>query len=150
MTFSVPTLWLIAAVVLGLCELLVGTFYLLLLGVAALVGALAAFAGASLEIQCSIASAVVLMGGIFLAKYRARHKADALSQANDNLDIGQIVTVTGWNEDGTAQVSYRGALWKAVTQDRNRRVSGVFTIVGISGSVLVLKLHEESVRKEEK
>ena len=29
MTVSVPTLWLIAAVVLGLSELLVGTFYLL-------------------------------------------------------------------------------------------------------------------------
>ena len=52
MTVSVPTLWLIAAVVLGLSELLVGTFYLLLLGVAALVGAIVALAGFALEIQC--------------------------------------------------------------------------------------------------
>lgn len=65
MTVSVPTLWLIAAVVLGLSELLVGTFYLLLLGVAALVGAIVALAGFALEIQCLIAAAVVLVGGSY-------------------------------------------------------------------------------------
>lgn len=97
MTVSVPTLWLIAAVVLGLSELLVGTFYLLLLGVAALVGALAAFAGFALEIQCLIAAAVVLVGGVILARYRAHHKKDARGLANDNLDIGQTVTVAHWN-----------------------------------------------------
>ena len=82
MTVSVPTLWLIAAVVLGLSELLVGTFYLLLLGVAALVGALAAFAGFALEIQCLIAAAVVLVGGVIIARYRDHHKKDARSAAN--------------------------------------------------------------------
>ena len=89
MTVSVPTLWLIAAVVLGLSELLVGTFYLLLLGVAALVGAIVALAGFAPEIQCLIAAAVVLVGGVILARYRAHHKKDAKGLANDNLDIGQ-------------------------------------------------------------
>ena len=148
MTVSVPTLWLIAAVVLGLSELLVGTFYLLLLGVAALVGALAAFAGFALEIQCLIAAAVVLVGGVILARYRAHHKKDARGLANVNVDIGQTVTVAQWNEDGTACVSYRGAQWKVRTGHQSERTPGIFTIVGVTGSVLVLKRRESNVRED--
>ena len=150
MTFSVPTLWLIAAVVLGLSELLVGTFYLLLLGVAALVGALAALAGFTLESQCLIAAAVVLVGGLFLARYRAHHKKDARGEANDNLDIGQTVTVARWDEDGTTSVSYRGAAWKARAMHPNEKTPGIFTIVGVTGSVLVLKRRDSNVREEGK
>ena len=150
MTVSVPTLWLIAAVVLGLSELLVGTFYLLLLGVAALVGAIVALAGFALEIQCLLAAAVVLVGGVILARYRAHHKKDAKGLANDNLDIGQTVTVARWDEDGTASVSYRGAQWKARTEHQNERTPGIFTIVGVTGSVLVLKRRDSNVREEGK
>ena len=119
-----------------------------MLGVAALVGALAAFAGFALEIQCLIAAAVVLVGGVILARYRAHHKKDARGLANDNLDIGQTVTVAHWNEDGTACVSYRGAQWKVRTEHQSERTPGIFTIVGVTGSVLVLKRRESNVRED--
>ncbi|HAN55027.1 MAG TPA: NfeD-like family protein 1, partial [Betaproteobacteria bacterium] len=33
--------------------------------------------------------------------------------ADNNLDLGQPVTVSAWRDDGTARVSYRGAEWDA-------------------------------------
>ena len=149
MTVSVPTLWLIAAVILGLSELLVGTFYLLLLGLAALVGAFAALAGFSIEIQCLIVALLVLVGGVLLARYHAHRKSNA-KDAADNFDIGQTVTISHWEKDGTAQVSYRGALWKARTENRADDAPGVFTIVGVTGSVLIVKRCDRTVREESK
>lgn len=150
MTVSVPTLWLIAAVILGLSELLVGTFYLLLLGLAALVGAFAALAGFSIEIQCLIVALLVLVGGVLLARYHAHRKINAKDAADDNFDIGQTVTISHWEKDGTAQVSYRGALWKARTENRVDDAPGVFTIVGVAGSVLIVKRRDRTVREESK
>ena len=144
MDWSITTWWFIAAVVLGLSELLVGTFYLLLLGVGALCGALVSLAGFSLDIQCFVAAIVILVGGIALARYHAKAKLKTQDIKADNLDIGQTVTVKEWNEDHTASVSYRGATWQAVAKDGEKLEPGVFVIVEVRGSKLVVAQKENA------
>lgn len=144
MDWSITTWWFIAAVVLGLSELLVGTFYLLLLGVGALCGALVSLAGFSLDIQCFVAAIVILVGGIALARYHAKAKLKTQDIKADNLDIGQTVTVKKWNEDHTASVSYRGATWQATLKEGEKPESGVFVIVEVRGSKLVVAQKENA------
>lgn len=144
MDWSITTWWFIAAVVLGLSELLVGTFYLLLLGVGALCGALVSLAGFSLDIQCFVAAIVILVGGIALARYHAKAKLKTQDIKADNLDIGQTVTVKKWNEDHTASVSYRGATWQATLKEGEKPEPGVFVIVEVRGSKLVVAQKENA------
>lgn len=138
MGWSVTTWWIIAAVILGLSELLVGTFYLLLLAVGAICGALVSLAGFSLDLQCFVAAVVILLGGIALARYHAKAKKKLQNREADNLDIGQTVIVKKWNEDKTASVSYRGAIWQVLAQEGTKLEPGVFVIVHVRGSKLVV------------
>ena len=55
MTMSVAWAWWIVAAVLVGAELLTGTFYLLAIGMAVAFGGVAAFAGASLPMQFTVA-----------------------------------------------------------------------------------------------
>ena len=138
MELSITTCWLIAAVVLGLSELLVGTFYLLLLAIGALCGALVSFSGMGLSAQCFTAAVVILVGGIFLAKFHAKRKREEKPTEVDNLDIGQTVTVASWKEDRTASATYRGASWQVVAKEGVDLVPGTFKIVEVRGSKLVV------------
>ncbi len=138
MELSITTCWLIAAVVLGLSELLVGTFYLLLLAIGALCGALVGFSGMGVSAQCFTAAAVILVGGIFLAKFHAKRKREEKPAAVDNLDIGQSVTVTEWKADRTATALYRGATWQVVAREGADLIPGTFKIIEVRGSKLVV------------
>ena len=62
MTLTPTVIWLIAAAVLGIIELMASTFYLLVLAVAALVGSGFAFFDLPIEWQV-VAFAVVAIGG---------------------------------------------------------------------------------------
>lgn len=138
MDWSVTTWWLIAATLLGLSELLVGTFYLLLLSLGALCAATASYLGVALEMQCLLFSVVILVGGIALARFHARRKKARAVDPADDLDVGQCVTVKNWKADETAEVSYRGALWQAVAAQGTERIPGVFKIEKVDGPRLVL------------
>lgn len=104
-------LWAAAGLILVIAELLTGTFYLLVLGIAALAGALVAFFGLGLWGQ-AIASAVIAVGGvIWIHQRRTRMEPAAMSSP----DLGQPVSWESWlNErDRLARVRYRGASWDA-------------------------------------
>ena len=103
---SEPTLWWLVGGGLVAAELLIGTFYLLMLATGAVAAALAAHAGASLTLQLVFA-ALVGGGAVVLWHWkRARHSKEPAAQANPNvnLDIGETVHITAWNPDGTASV----------------------------------------------
>ena len=68
--------WLIAGFVLVITELVTGTFYLLVIGIAAFVAAVAAYLGAGLWVQAIIAS-VVLVVGVALVSQRKLGAPDA-------------------------------------------------------------------------
>ena len=103
--------WLIAGCALIIAELLSGTFYLLILGIAAFAGAVAGYSGLAFSIQVL---AVVLAAIAGLARLRMHvRKGDAGSMKS--LDAGQIVVLDAWvhRGNGHARVRYRNTLWDA-------------------------------------
>jgi membrane protein implicated in regulation of membrane protease activity len=127
--------WVIAGVVLIVAELLTGTFYLLILGIAAFVAAAVAYLGGGLLIQVVIAGAIAIAGVLWI---RARHKASA-QPAMPSLDVGQPVTLDSWvnRDDRLARVKYRDALWDAVVEGEFRGDAGeVFYIRAVDGNRL--------------
>jgi membrane protein implicated in regulation of membrane protease activity len=106
-------LWAIAGFVLIIAELLTGTFYLLVLGVAALVGAGVAFAGGAFWLQAILTSAAALIGIYLVHMWWQRHPKDPKTEVH--LDVGQSVTLESWvdQSQGAARVKYRGSSWDA-------------------------------------
>ncbi|MDE1947904.1 MAG: NfeD family protein, partial [Burkholderiales bacterium] len=113
MDWSVSAPWWIATGVLVAAELASGTFYLLMLAIGCVAGALAALAGVEMSLQIAT-GAVVGAAATALLRWRrgrAARPAPADSNRDVNLDIGQVVEVTHWDEAHSARVNYRGAGW---------------------------------------
>ncbi|RZA29274.1 MAG: NfeD family protein [Lysobacteraceae bacterium] len=131
--------WLVAAGVLVIAELFTGTFYLLMIAVGASAGALAAWSGASGPVQTLAAAAVGLAATAVL--HRSRFGKPARSEAtrdrNVNLDIGQRVAVSAW-QDGRARVMYRGALWDVELGPGALPEAGDYRIVEVLGNRLIV------------
>jgi membrane protein implicated in regulation of membrane protease activity len=136
-------IWAIAGFVLIIAELLTGTFYLLVLGVAALVGALVAFLGGEFWLQAIFTAAAALIGIYLVHAWWLKHPKQ--SEAENSLDVGQTVTFEGWvNEaSGTARVKYRGSTWDAkVTGDAASPLAAnaTLTIRGLDQGVLLVSV----------
>src|SRR5262245_45572314 len=127
--------WLVGGVALIIAELATGTFYLLVLGVAALVAAGVAYWGGGFIVEV-IAAGVVAVGGVFWIRSR---KLAAAAPPMPSLDVGQPVTLDSWvsRDDRHARVKYRDALWDAVVDGEFRGEAGeVFYIRSVSGNTL--------------
>ena len=94
-------MWWIAAAALVAAELLTGTFYLLVVGVALAFGGVAAWFDASVPLQWLIAAALGVIGTVMLQRWK-RNLAHR-TPAQQGLDIGQMVQVQSWGPDGTAR-----------------------------------------------
>ena len=91
---------------LGLAALLIGELatgsVLFAAGGPGLAGGVAAWLNAGLEWQLLACGVVVLLGLVILRKTRVLKSVDAASNADVNLDIGQIVSVEAWSDNRTA------------------------------------------------
>lgn len=126
--------WGLAAILVG-AELLTGTFYLLVIGLAFAVGGALAWAGAGLPWQLAITAVLAVAGT--LAAHRWRRGRGAPPSLPD-LDVGHEVRVEAWHADGRARVAYRGSQWDAqVESSATQRRERMF-IAGVRGSVLIL------------
>ena len=138
---SASTAWWVAAGVLVAAELLSGSFYLLMLALGAVAGALCAHAGLSLNLQ--IASAAVLGGAAVAGCYAWRRSRPAGPTANENpdvlLDVGSRVQVARWQADGTARVNYRGADWDVRYIGPPPATAGAHVIRSVQGNQLLLE-----------
>ena len=130
-------LWLIVAFVLVIVEVMTGTFYLLVLGVAAFAGALAAFLGAGAFAQVACAGIVAILG---LVAVNRRHKSrPAASQNDHSLDVGQVVTLESWLDQNVkrVRVKYRGTAWDAqINGDANVQIGDSLFICSAQGNIL--------------
>ncbi|QGZ38314.1 membrane protein implicated in regulation of membrane protease activity [Pseudoduganella flava] len=136
-------MWLIAAGLLVALELFSGTFYLLMVALGALAGALVAFLRIDLPGQMLAASVVAIVATVLMRRSRAGKpaKSDAARDPNVNLDIGQSVHVPRWegHQDGhTARVMYRGALWDVELLHGTPAEPGTFHIREVRGSRLIV------------
>ena len=135
------TRWWVLAGLLVAAELLSGTFFVLMLALAAAAGALAAHAGLTFSAQLAAAGlcALLTVGGWAWVRLRRRARS---SQSNPDvvLDVGQTVQVSAWQPDGTAQVHYRGAQWLAVASSApGERRPGPHRIRAVQGNRLVIE-----------
>ncbi len=138
---SESTLWWLLAGGAVALELVTGTFYLLMLAVGMVAGALAAHLGASVMLQI-VVSAVVGGGAVALWHFkRSKDPKPAAANANRDvqMDIGETVHVQQWNEDATASVKYRGAQWTVELADRQAVPQpGLFKVRQLNGNRLVV------------
>jgi membrane protein implicated in regulation of membrane protease activity len=106
--------WTVAGFALVIAELVTGTFYLLVIGIGAFAGALAAWLGAGLLLQSGVGSVVAIAGAYVVHLWHARQPAGDPQHGNF-LDRGQPVVLEGWaNETARiARVQYRGTTWDA-------------------------------------
>ncbi len=106
--------WVVAGFVLVIAELVTGTFYLLVVGVGAFVGALAAWLGGN-ELVQAVAGGAVAIGGVFFVHHWHRRNRAGESEGANLLDRGQPVVLEGWTNEQAhiARVKYRGTSWDA-------------------------------------
>ena len=99
--------WLLLGLALVIVELLTGTFYLLVLGVAAFGAGAVAWSGVGFAAQSIAAAVVALAGAYFVHAYRARNAAQQMAP----IDAGQPANFESWIDQpaGLARVRYRGA-----------------------------------------
>jgi membrane protein implicated in regulation of membrane protease activity len=127
--------WAIGGIALIIAELITGTFYLLVIGIAALAGAAVAYAHFSFWTQAVVAAAIAIIGVVFVTRLRKTH----LSSPGISLDVGQSVVLDAWvNEKGRhARVRYRNALWDArVLDEQGAEAGSTLYITRVEGSTL--------------
>lgn len=129
-------LWWIAAAILVGVEMMTGTFYLLVLAVAAIGGGFLAYFGVDFWLQVAGTTILAVAGTYLLHEWKKKNATQPKLSAN--LDVGQRVRVNEWRDDGTARVSYRGTQWDAILETDVTPRSEQMVIVGTRGSQLVL------------
>ena len=104
-------IWAVIGLVLVIVELLTGTFYLLMLGVAAFGAAGAAWLGYDFAVQSIVGSVVAAVGCYGVHVYRKRNRAEQMPP----IDSGMPASFESWVDIGArlARVRYRGASWDA-------------------------------------
>jgi len=128
-------LWAILGFALVIVELLTGTFYLLMLAIAAFGAALAAWLGQPFGIQALVAAAVSAAGCYGVHVYRAKNTKEQMAP----VDAGQPASFENWIDQGArlARVRYRGASWDALVDGEGSVDSGAMLyVVTANGNTL--------------
>jgi len=128
-------LWLLAGLALVIAELVTGTFYLLVLGMAAFGAGAAAWLGTGFPAQAIAAVVVAGVGAYLVHAYRARNAAQQMR----SIDAGQPANFESWVDQaaGLARVRYRGASWEARLEGGDAPQPGaVLYVLAAEGNML--------------
>jgi len=132
---DIPLAWLVAGVALIVAELVTGTFFLLVLGIAALVGSGIGYAGGALVWQSLVAAVVAVAGVVWVHRY----KRTLGPKRMQGLDVGQPAAFESWvnKSAGHARVKYRDALWDAqIAGDASGEPGEILYVVSVDGNTL--------------
>ncbi|MGA8049375.1 MAG: NfeD family protein [Burkholderiales bacterium] len=127
--------WLIAGFILVIVELVTGTFYLLVLGIACFAGAGLAYTGGVFAWQALVAAAVAVAGVVWVRRYKKTIEPKRMQ----GLDFGQPAAFDSWvNKDaGQARVKYRDTLWDAqIAGDVAGERGEILYVTSIDGNAL--------------
>jgi len=131
--------WAVVGLVLVIVELLTGTFYLLVLGIAAFGAALAAWLGLQFSAQSIVAALIGAIGCYGVHLYRARNRAEQMAP----IDAGMPASFESWLDAGArlARVRYRGATWDARVEGSDAIEPGatVFVVAADGNTLTVAK-----------
>jgi|SRR5690606_23085738 len=132
--------WWLAALILGIVEMLTGTFYLLVLALGCAAAGGIALAGGSFTLQL-LAAAVCSIAGWALI-WRGRRLSDARQDpaADLVLDVGARIQIEHWDEPHRTIARYRGAAWQVELADAAGPSGrpGPHVIRGVVGNRLVV------------
>lgn len=119
--------WGVLGLVLVIAELLTGTFYLLMLGIAAFGASAAAGLGQPFAVQTVIAFVVAAAGCYGVHVWRAKHHSEQMPQ----IDAGMPASFESWVDPGArlARVRYRGASWDARVEGADALEAGATVYV---------------------
>jgi len=134
---NLPIIWIVIAVILLGAEMLTGTFYLLVMGIAAAAGAIAAWAGAPLELQVALGIGIAGVGAFIVSRWHKNRHMRA-KPADDNMEIGQIVVWEDSYPDGAWKVRYRGSQWQAQPASPQVDSAQTLIIVETRGNLLIV------------
>lgn len=134
---SPAVFWMIAAIAAGCAEMFVGTFYLLAIAAGGFVAAALAWADFSLAVQLAGFAAATFAGASGAALLRRRQGDEA--QRIQHPDVGRLVMVERVDALGSAQVRYRGAVWRASAADGRALSPGRWRIAAVDGAELRLE-----------
>lgn len=140
MDIEASTFWWILAGIAVVAELLTGTIYLLMLALGLVAGAVAAHLGLDMPVQIIVAAVVGVLC-VLVGRRIRRARTSGLPASADpdmNLDIGETVTVTQWDADGSTRVQYRGAQWTAVLRAGAMATPGLYRVVELQGNRLIV------------
>lgn len=130
------TLWAIAALSLAGLELISGTFYLLVLGIAAGCTAFAAWIGAPMLLQFLLYAFFSVLGVVFIRRQTPERQPDAVV----NPDAGHRVEIEVWLDHQHARVRYRGTFWDAIWENpQTGEKPEHFVIDRIEGNTLYIR-----------
>jgi membrane protein implicated in regulation of membrane protease activity len=103
--------WAVTGLVLVIVEVMTGTFYLLMLGIAAFGAAAAAWLGLEFPMQSIVAAILAAVGCYGVHLYREKNRAQQMPP----IDAGMPASFESWLDAGArlARVRYRGASWDA-------------------------------------
>jgi len=138
--------WILTGFALLIAELLSGTFYLLVLAVAAFAGGAAAWFSSSFWVQVLVFSFIAVAGMIAIYKYRKDYSGPSMP----SLDVGQPVTLESWINLPArhARVRYRDTLWDAFVEADEQALpenaGDVYYIVSMDGNTLSISRTRKS------
>lgn len=132
--------WLIAAVVLVVLEMFIGTFYLLVIAASlASVGLTEWLFQTPFAVNLAILALLCFIGIPIAHRYQ-KNRAQNNQHLNQPLDIGQSVRVEKHLHDNVYQVKYRGTIWQAQLQDATDVEDGSTAFIcGRQGNVLHIR-----------
>jgi membrane protein implicated in regulation of membrane protease activity len=136
-------IWLVSGFLLVIVELVTGTFYLLVLGVAAIAGGVVAYAGLPFPVQAIVAAALAVTGAVGVSRVRRTSAAVKMR----SLDVGQPAAFDRWVDRGAGQarVKYRDALWDAIVvgEISGEPGEGIY-VVSIDGNTLKVSKNRQA------
>jgi len=127
--------WAVVGLALVIAELMTGTFYLLVIGIAAFGAALAAFAGQDFPMQVVVGTVTAALGCYWVHAYRVRNASRQMAP----VDAGQPANFESWLDPAArlARVRYRGASWDArVEGDAALEAGAVLYVLATEGNTL--------------
>jgi len=127
--------WAVVGLALVIAELMTGTFYLLVIGIAAFGAALAAFAGQDFPMQVVVGTVTAALGCYWVHAYRVRNASRQMAP----VDAGQPANFESWLDPAArlARVRYRGASWDArVEGDAALETGAVLYVLATEGNTL--------------
>jgi len=135
--------WALLGLGLVIVEMLSGTFYLLMLGVACFGGALVAYFGVGFPVQSMVSAVVAAAGCWGVHLYRAKNDKGQMPA----IDAGQPASFESWIDEAArlARVRYRGTQWDARVDGTEPVSAGaVLYVTTLQGSTLAVTAQRPS------